>query len=272
MFVSVQIVHEVLNLLSILNEAEGMYPEPFICVSRTGLRPPRDSPMLGVVKSIAFASNTPCLLPEDCRPPSVHAPCPQKKMLIQKTLSKRSKKLSKAEISKIKRERLPWTPEPLLPKIYGFDVFGIETTDPLPKYVFYGVPDEYIDRKWGEAKLRKYKNNTIILQKMADARVFTKCHKPRNPDKIPISYRETAEQYVHQVYNGVVLKDEAEHKFQKMGAIPRIRHPVDTCSYPNNSVNEDEMSSLHRYVAVHLHGCVHFFIRNSSIWFSLEVS
>ncbi|XP_057289664.1 uncharacterized protein LOC130612376 [Hydractinia symbiolongicarpus] len=179
-------------------------------------------------------------------PPSVHTPC-QQKLLSQKTLSKRSKKLSKAEISKIKRERLPWTLEPLLPKIYGFDVFGIETIDPLPKHIFYGVPDEDIDRKWGEDRLRKYKNNKIRLQKMADARVFTKCHKPRNPDKIPIRYRETAEQYVHKVYNGIVWKDETEHKTQKMKNIPRIRHPVDSGSYPNNSVNENEMSSLHRY-------------------------
>ncbi|XP_057303167.1 disheveled-associated activator of morphogenesis 1-like [Hydractinia symbiolongicarpus] len=221
------------------------------------------SPLIGVVQSMITEEQCQGLLPEQCFPPP---PKPEPKWVPPKRTPQPT-------------PTPPPTPPPISPglpssvtsswidfntlrpdtrsrelkaaakrRLYGFDIYGNSLwVDPLPEGIEYCYIENGIDGPEIIRRLSQYRSDCDYRDRLEEEKKRAEENPPENPDDLIEYNRETAERYMRDACEGKVKEEYEEDKKRKNMEF-RIRRRIAEGSYPNASVNEEDLPSLLRYV------------------------
>lgn len=145
------------------------------------------------------------------------------------------------DFDRVRYDTISWTPEPLMPKTFGYDVYGNEIVEEAPprlSYAFASVREskEIIFEKL--SKYRTYKERIAHFKKEQQNELRPSSSPP--PRCSPCN--ETLEEYIRNLKENQLEWTND----QNVIVLPRIRRKIQEGSYPNFSVIESNLPTLLR--------------------------
>ena len=135
----------------------------------------------------------------------------------------------------VERERLQWTPVPIVPKLFGFDIFAKPTAKKEPTKIMYSYRKRLQDDH-AVNSLNKY----CLFRR---TKLFAKNNLAENPDAVPKRSRQTAENYMRNVTQ---RPEESDVRRLPSPDDERTRRKVSVGSYQNTTVTEAKLANLLR--------------------------
>lgn len=134
-------------------------------------------------------------------------------------------------------------------KIYGFSISGCPVEENyLPDIGYCFLPVKATGK--GRMKLlEQYRMEAAEKERLKAAKRFSEQFPPQNPDNVPKKELETAEHFINNVYSGKIKDSDDESEDGKKNTTMkfRIRRRISVGSYPNESVDENNLPRLLRY-------------------------
>lgn len=135
-------------------------------------------------------------------------------------------------------------------KIYGFSISGCPVEENyLPDIGYCFLPVKATGK--GRMKLlEQYRMEAAEKERLKAAKRFSEQFPPQNPDNVPKKELETAEHFINNVYSGKIKDSDDESEDGKKNTTMkfRIRRRISVGSYPNESVDENNLPRLLRQV------------------------
>ena len=199
-------------------------------VSRSNLQVPCDSPPL-LITSLEPYDTRGYRLP---KPLVENDEVPSKPVFLAQYITDGiSPSSSVINFEEVYPDNCPWTPEPLMPKTFGYDVYGNEIFEKAPPKITYAFGSVYENEHEVVAKLEHYKAYKQSLSERKSSECFML------PRHMP---NYTLEEFAKNVKEQREVYENTGAKVVK----PRIRRKIDEGSYPNYTVDEDKLPKLLR--------------------------